>query len=185
MRGLFFTLIAISLVAPALTNGQSLGEIARKEAARRAKNKEQGVAAPKIGNEELNQAREAREKEAGEESVEASAAPETTPLTSHETVPPRDESERRRQQESAWRKRATQAEERVAAAKRQYEKLQSMWLIPGRRYVDHQGRLVITTPEQLQAMTARAKQELEAAEKALKDLHESARREGVPPGWLR
>jgi hypothetical protein len=34
-------------------------------------------------------------------------------------------------------------------------------------------------------MTAQAKAELEAAERAIETLEDEARRAGVPPGWLR
>jgi hypothetical protein len=44
---------------------------------------------------------------------------------------------------------------------------------------------VITSIEQLQGKTAAAKKAVEAAERALVNLEEEARRAGVPPGWLR
>jgi len=60
-----------------------------------------------------------------------------------------------------------------------------MNLVPGYEYQDGKGRTVIGSVEELQRMTAAAKAELDAAEKALADLRERARRAGVPPGWLR
>ena len=39
--------------------------------------------------------------------------------------------------------------------------------------------------EQLQAMVAQAKANMLAAQKALDDLEERARRQSIPPGWLR
>ena len=60
-----------------------------------------------------------------------------------------------------------------------------MHLVPGYEYVDSSGRTVIRSIEELQGLTARAKAEREAAEKALEDLLEEARRANVPPGWLR
>jgi hypothetical protein len=44
---------------------------------------------------------------------------------------------------------------------------------------------VIHSIEDRQKLTADARAELEAAEKALADVLEEARRANVPPGWLR
>jgi hypothetical protein len=44
---------------------------------------------------------------------------------------------------------------------------------------------VIGSVGELQKLTADAKAELDAAQKALEDLEEEARRANVPPGWLR
>ncbi len=53
------------------------------------------------------------------------------------------------------------------------------------RYVDEKGATVIGSVRQLQGLTRRARAELAAAEKALEDLLEQARRAGAQPGWLR
>jgi hypothetical protein len=60
-----------------------------------------------------------------------------------------------------------------------------MNLVPGYEYVDAKGMPAIRSVEELQALTARAKAELEAAQKSLEDLLEQARHASVPPGWLR
>jgi hypothetical protein len=187
----FLSFVFFVLVVPVLALGQSLGDIARKEAERREKNKGQGVAAQVIGEDELKQARSARDREAVDEGTDSSRTSEAPvpPVTAgmELSLPERstkDESEQRRRQEHEWRSRAAQAEARVKAAKQRYEQMQSMHLTLGEYYEDSKGR-VISTPEQLQKMTARAKAELEAAEKALEDLRDSARRAGIPPGWLR
>ncbi|MBN2368966.1 MAG: hypothetical protein JXO72_00595 [Vicinamibacteria bacterium] len=183
--------VTIILAVPTLAIGQSLAEIARKEAERREKKKEQGVAARVVDENELEQARIARDRESGDVDTDASKTPaaHTTPAETDATLSPRgqssnDESARRRKQETEWRSRAAQAEARIETSKKRYEQLQSMYLAYGEYYQDSKGQ-VIASPEQLQAMTARAKADLEAAEKALEDLRDSARRQGVPPGWLR
>jgi hypothetical protein len=84
-----------------------------------------------------------------------------------------------------WRGRVNQARARVERARQAYQKLAGMNLVPGYEYQDERGRTVIASIEQLQGMTAAAKAELDAAEKALADLLEEARRANVPPGWLR
>ena len=77
------------------------------------------------------------------------------------------------------------ARERVDKTRRAHETLAGMHLVPGYQYADSSGRTVIRSVEELQGLTARAKAEREAAEQALEDLLEQARRANVPPGWLR
>jgi hypothetical protein len=77
------------------------------------------------------------------------------------------------------------ARARVAAARKEHESWNSFHLVPGEMLVDTQGRPLVRTVEQLQAKVAAARRALEAAERALENLEEAARRAGVPPGWLR
>jgi hypothetical protein len=179
------------VVMPALALGQSLGEIARKEAERRAKNKEKGVEARTISDKELEEARGDHDREAVGEDADSSPSSEApgSAVTTDTTLTIRErsqqgESKQLLKQEQQWRARAAQARARIEAAKERYEQLQSMYLAYGEYYQDDKGH-VISTPEQLQKMTARAKSELEAAEKALEDLQNSARRARVPAGWVR
>ena len=85
----------------------------------------------------------------------------------------------------ARRLRTAEARERIAVTKKTYEFLNSQYLAQGERFVDEQGRTLIGSVEQLRAMIAKAKAAMDAAEKALVDLEESARRQNIPPGWLR
>lgn len=91
----------------------------------------------------------------------------------------------RRRDEAQWRARVARAMANVEEARKVHETLASMNLVPGYVYQDRRGRTVIHSVEELQGLTARAKAELDAAEKALDDLLEQARRASVPPGWLR
>jgi hypothetical protein len=50
---------------------------------------------------------------------------------------------------------------------------------------DAHGQVLYRSLGDLQQATARAKAERDAAQRALEDLLEEARRAGVPPGWLR
>ena len=77
------------------------------------------------------------------------------------------------------------AKARIEAARKKHQAMASLTLVPGYEYVDDRGRTAIRDVEHLQALTAQAKAELDATEKALEDLLEEARRAGVPPGWLR
>ena len=60
-----------------------------------------------------------------------------------------------------------------------------MHLSPGEYFVDDQGKVVIRSLGHLRELIAKAKAELDAAEKGLAQLEETARRNNVPPGWLR
>ncbi len=56
----------------------------------------------------------------------------------------------------------------------------------GRDVVDTRtGKTLVRDKEQLQRLVAEAKASMVAAQKALDDLEESARRQSIPPGWLR
>ena len=70
-------------------------------------------------------------------------------------------------------------------ARRSYQTLAGMNLVPGYEYPDEKGRTVVHSVDELQRLTAAAKAGLDAAEKAPADLRERARRAGIPPGWLR
>lgn len=176
----------LMLTLPSLAWGQSLGEVAQKEKERRKQNEQAGVKARVVTEEDLKNNKGQLANDPG-----AASAKSATP-----TKPPQDESlfpeeesrssgPDRRQQEASWRARAAQARERIAATKKAYEFLNSQYLAQGERFVDEQGRTVIASVEQLREMIAKAKAAMDAAQKALVDLEESARRQNVPPGWLR
>ncbi len=93
--------------------------------------------------------------------------------------------EERDNQKELWRKRAAQARARVEKARKNHEALASVHLSPGGFFVDDQGKVVIRSLDHLRELVAKAKTELAAAEKGLEQLEEDARRQSVPPGWLR
>ncbi len=180
MRKLFATSVLL-LALPAVGLGQSLGAAAQKEKDRRKKNQESGVKAKVVTDEDMAAAHQDAPK------TEASPSPPRSLF-----APPQgetessDSSERvRKQQEASWRARMTQANARLERAKKAYDTLSQMYLAPGEYYVDEKGRAVILSAEELQRMTARAKAELEAAQKAVENLEDEARRANIPPGWLR
>lgn len=183
MRPLVAGLVLLAL--PALAVGQSLGNAAQKEKERRQKNRDAGVQSRVVTDEEMGAARPAPSPRPspGPEGAGASPAPSTSPSPSPEPLP--DSSQVRQRQEAQWRARVVQVLQRIEGARAKYERYSRLTLVPGEYFADSQGRPVITSPEQLQKMTAQAKAELEAAEKALSDLEDDARRANVPPGWLR
>lgn len=172
--------IAIVLL-PALTFGQSLGELAKKEKERRKKNQEQGVKARTITDEQVSTASDTPPPPPPPESSAKTASSDTTAAgaatTGASSKPPLKEEE--------WRYRVAEARTRVQRARERCDYLSGLSLVPGEYYVDEKGNPVISSLGQLQSMVREANAEREAAEKALADLLEEARRAGVPPGWLR
>ena len=169
------------LCLPSLAAGQSLGEAARKEAERREKNKKAGVKAKSYTDQDLPAS--ATKPPAGAEGQPA-APPATMPPASASSEV-EDESDGRRQAEAQWRERLADLTAQRAKAKAIHEELSQLWLVDGEQYVDDKGRVVIASLGDLRAKIARAKERWDAAEKAIADLHEEARRAGIPPGWLR
>jgi hypothetical protein len=177
------------LALPAAAPAQGLGDAAKKEKERRASSpapkgrtytQEELAKLPPVANEPGP---------APEGAPPVAAAPSTAPAA--DPAPPADaqavdeEAERRAEAEETWRARVAEARQKVDAARKKHDTLASLNLVPGYEYVDASGRTVIGSIGQLQALTARAKADLEAAEKELEDLLEAARRANVPPGWLR
>jgi hypothetical protein len=167
--------LVLAVLLPGLVGAQSLGEAARKEAERRRRNKEAGVKARVFSDADAPRP---------DPSASPSAAP-AAPTPAPETPSGPDASEERARQEQMWRSRKAEAVARRDEAKRKYDYVKELYLAPTESYVDERGRTLIGSPQELQGMVARAKAEWDAAEKALVDLEEDARRAGALPGWLR
>jgi hypothetical protein len=90
-----------------------------------------------------------------------------------------------REQEEAWRHRVAEAQAHLGEAKAHFDLLNGLSLGPGDSYVDENGKPLITSLEQLRKLIAEAKVDVDGAQKALDDILETARQQGVPPGWLR
>jgi hypothetical protein len=182
-----FVVAAVLLVLPPIAGAQGLGDASKKEKARREQSK-----APKAKT--YTQDDTQGLPPVANETPDASSAPAARPAGgSGELVVPSERepsaggsSENARGEEEAqWRGRVARAQARVEESRQRYEHFAGMNLVPGYEYQDNRGRTIIHSIEELQAVTARAKADLEAAEKALADLLEEARRANVPPGWLR
>jgi len=162
--------MALSLLPAIDAGAQGLGDAAKKEKQRRER-----AATP--GKTYAQDDLKALPPVANEASSRASTASETTGSTQAVPQPagqPGDgEAEKRGQDENAWRSRVADARERVEVTRKTYETVAPMNWAPEGEYVDFEG------------MKAAAKGQYEAAQKALDDLLEEARRANVPPGWLR
>lgn len=189
--------VALLLAVPLVAAAQGLGDVSKKEKARREQGKtpkartytqEDLGTLPPVANEAAPGSGESapapaasRPAPSGAEGAPPPAAGD--PIFQEET--PSDAEGSGRGDETLWRDRVTQARARVDRARQNHQRLAGLNLVPGYEYQDERGRTVIGSVEQLQGMTAAAKAELDAAEKALADLLEEARRANVPPGWLR
>ncbi len=149
--------VLVAFVLPGWISGESLGEAAKRERERREKNKQEGVTAKLVGQDDVREA--------------APARPTPTPRdggSGTEAGTSRDDGEES-PQASQWRSEARWAQDRVARARKRYEALERA-----------KNDLVDADHE-----ISRAKKDLETAEKQLADVEERARKAGVPPGWLR
>jgi len=169
---------------PAPASPQSLGAAARKEAERRQKNKEKGVKAPLFDDSRIPKKEPAPAASPGTATADT---PPAAPAAAASSEPSLDdaEAEQRRKQEEMWRGRMTAARARRDETKKAYDYLNSLVLGPGEYYVDDKGQVIVRDVEQLRQMIAEAKAQWDAAEKAIGDLEDSARRAGALPGWLR
>jgi hypothetical protein len=186
-------LLFLGLSLPLLVEGQSLGNVAKKERERRDKNKKEGVAAREFSEEQVFGDKE--EVKGADETVEEA---ESSEAPSSETVIPgvdpklEDDGERferesreRKRSEAEWRSKAADARARIAAAREKVRFFEELYLGPNEYYVDENGNKVIESVEQLQRLTREAKEQLAAAERDWKQIQDEARRSGIPPGWLR
>ena len=188
---------AAILALPPITAAQGLGDVSKKEKARREQGKttkaktytqEDLATLPPVANEPASSTGDSAPPAAsvpapsGAEGAAPPSAP-GEPIFQEETSTGSEGSARG--DERLWRGRLAQARARVDRARRRHQTLAGLNLVPGYEYQDESGRTVIGSVEQLQGLTAAAKAELDAAEKVLADLLEEARRASVPPGWLR
>lgn len=172
---------------PAL--GQSLGAVAKKERERREKNKAEGVPVQEFTEEEVfGPEDDVDPEESADDDVGERAETEREARRAEPSSGDADwerESRERRRSEATWRSRAQSARARIEAAKARRRELDGLNLSVGEYYVDAYGNTVIRDLDHLQRLVREADEEVAAAEAALADLLEEARRAGVPPGWLR
>jgi hypothetical protein len=151
------------LLVSATVQAQSLGDVARQQREKREKDKKAGGSVQTYTDADLAKHR--------------SDADPLTPAVTSGSPPPTSAAARpdaSQQQEDDWRRQVAFARARIDAAQRYVDSLKDEWWLPGRRVTG-----------ELQRRNDDAEQQLKAAKEALERLEESARRAGVPPGWLR
>jgi hypothetical protein len=173
---------ALALLAlPLVAADESMGDAARKARERREKNAKEGVKAKTYTQDDVQKAPPL----ANDPNKPTSSAASKSSARPSSSEPPSSGATVAGQSEAAWRRRMAEARSRVESARKEYEYWNSYTMVPGEVLVDEKDRPVITSIGQLQGKTAAAKRALDAAEKALANLEEDARKSDVPPGWLR
>jgi hypothetical protein len=196
-------LVVVAVVAAVLTSGapaQSLGDVARKEQARRKGTPSTQGSGKVYTNDDLK----------GAPAPAASApstAPGTTPDAKADGAKPGDaktadaksddgkaakgdaKASDAKNDEASWRKRRLAIQEAIDRAKTFAEALQSRinGLTADFAARDDPAQRAAVGNERQKALTEldRVKKEIEQHTKALADLQEEARKSGVPAGWLR
>jgi hypothetical protein len=150
-----------------------MGEAAVKEARRRAQVRANGVHAS-YTDQDLKSTGKASGTQYGMRADAPEAVPSPSPAPASRTQ--MDSTfELRRIAEASWRRQAQEARDRLERARGAYDSVKDQWRNPT-------SRCSLTT---LQGRVEQTRRELAAAQKGLDDLEQSARRAGVPPGWLR
>jgi hypothetical protein len=174
-------LAALLMAWPSIAAAQSLGEVARKEDARR-----KGVAKPGrvYTNETLRPSD--RPADTAAATPAASAAPESQPTADAPATEPQADAKK---DEAFWKGRMKQAQDGADRSKTFAEALQSRINALSADFVsrdDPAQRAVIgKNREKAVAELGRVKKEIAAAEQSIREIEEEARRAGVPAGWLR
>ncbi|HSB60303.1 MAG TPA: hypothetical protein VLI67_01195 [Vicinamibacteria bacterium] len=188
-RAVSLALAAFLAAGPLLETGraQSLGEAAARERRKREKEKaarEAKPPAPVFTNEDLEGERDPSDQAAGSggETAEAASDAGRESTGAAQGGGP----------EAYWRQRADGAREAIAQAERAVAEAEARADRLGRDGDPLSGLLDPNRLQTLEAERARARAAVEAARKslaaarqALEDLEEEARRQSVPPGWLR
>lgn len=175
-------LTGISLVAmmSATAAGQTLGELAKKEEARRKSVKSSGRV---LTNDSLGQARPAPLPPA---STQPAPAPATPEKAAAEAKKPEVD---RKAEEAAWRQRVASTQDALQRSQTFAEALQSRInaLTADFAARDDPAQRAVIANERQKALTEldRVKNDIAQQTKAMADMREEARRAGVPPGWLR
>lgn len=179
------TFVVLFALTASMVVSESLGDAAKREEARRKKNREQGVAVPVLA---LPDPRPTVR-------PDAAASPTAAPAESGETrlatdplkvdpIPTPSPAAATETAEELWRRRAAEARARVEAAEGAYERAQKAGM-PRVVYEDDSGGTVREAIAEVQKRLEEAKKELDLARAAVVELEEQARRAGALPGWLR
>jgi hypothetical protein len=163
-EGAFLLASALAVSAAVPATAQSLGEAARRERERRAK--EGRPPAPAYDDAELEARRAGRP-------ASPSPSPSPSPSASPSPKVGDDEAAVRKRQEAEWRERFAKARERVALAEEAawHEVVETVF--------------VSGIPVQQRVRKFEETESLRQARQALAELEEDYRRTGLPPGWVR
>lgn len=185
MRHLLPFTATLMLAALAITDAQTLGDVARREEARR-----KAIAAPAkvYTNDNLRNVPQPAPSPAPAATAPAPEAPSpsgVTPAPGAQGQPPTGQPA----DEATWRQRITTLRDNLARSQTFAEALQSRINALSRDFVnrdDPAQRGQIATDRQ-KALTEleRVKTEIQQYQKGITDLQDEARKAGVPAGWVR
>jgi acyl-CoA reductase-like NAD-dependent aldehyde dehydrogenase len=187
--------VAVLLLVPALATAQSLGEAAAREKAKRDSKRGKSAPAPSFTDADLKDPSKPDKKD-GEGTASSAGQPgggtlygQTAPETAADAAnaAPSVKAE----DEPVWRQRVRDRREAVSRAEKAIEDAQSrlnaLMLDRDPTNLGDPSRLQTLEVKRNEARSALegARLNLAEAQKGLQDLEEEARRNGVPPGWLR
>jgi hypothetical protein len=185
-RTLSIVVLAAVLGTSAVASGQSLAEVAREEAARRAAVKSPGKL---YTNESLKPAPQPEPVQAAPAETtppEATTAPAVTPAPAAKSA---DQSTDAKNDEATWRKRIATEREALDRSKMFADALQSRI---NALTTDFTNRDDPVQRQQIGADRQKALDELDRVKKEIADhtkaiatIQDDARKAGVPPGWVR
>jgi hypothetical protein len=186
-----WAVLAGALLVTTTASAQSLGDAAAKERERRDKVHANAPPSRTVTDEELasNKGKLANEPDpvppqASEPVAIRSEDPEASGRAGS-GIPGFIEAQQPVKDESYWRARAAEAHNRIAMAQRRYDSLQRQILFGQPERYDESGQRVIYSIQTMKQKADAAEAELKAAQQALEDLDQEARRAGALPGWLR
>ena len=173
--------MALAVVLAATASAQSLGELAKKEEARRKAIKSPG----KVLTGESIRSVPAPPSPATAPSTPPAGAAGTAPAAAEKPKPEVD----RKAQELAWRQRIQAARDALQRSQMFAEALQSRinGLTADFTSRDDPAQRAVVANDRQKALAEldRVKNDVAQQTKAIADIQEEARRAGVPPGWLR
>lgn len=176
----FAIVVVLGLVGTSFSTAQSLGEIAKKEEARRKR-----VKAGKVYTNESLKGTGATAPAPGPQPPVTAAQPPapTTPSTE------KSDKDDPRKQQAYWRDRIAKARDGLERAKTFQEALQTRINALTADFTARddpaQRAVVANNRQKALAELDRVTKEIAAFEKQIRDIEEEARKAGVPPGWLR
>lgn len=170
----------------ASAGAQSLGDVARKEEARRK-------AVRSVGKIYTNESLKDQPPmlPAPQASAAASGAPQAASASSaqEQAGAAEQKPDEPKKDEAYWRARMTEAREGLARAQTFQEALQSRINALSTDFVNRddpaQRSRIAADRQKALAELDRVKREIQSYQKSIVDIEEEARRAGVPPGWLR
>jgi hypothetical protein len=182
VRLLSATGLAAAMVATA--GAQSLGELAKREEARRKAIKTPGKV---LTNDTIRSTVRPSTPAAPAQPAPASSAPNAAaPAVAAEKPKPEPD---RKAQEAAWRQRMTTARDSLQRSQMFAEALQSRinGLTTDFTSRDDPAQRAVVANDRQKALAEldRVRNDITQQTKAIADIQEEARRAGVPPGWLR